>query len=272
MENFIQDEMKIISLNVAGWNWKVTNENWVSRFTRICEHIKNNHNPFIIALQEVQLSGGKYLSILEKNFPDYHIVLPKAYNVNKQPRSVISLLLINKALCESYNVRTLTGLENSLRYNFVHIDTTNDLCFRVLNTNVPHNCFGNAAEWYRNERKALRTLFINNIKELADTYRLESDLKLIVLGDFNSTPNSEFIKLLAYTHDRPMIDAVKEDDKYTTTWKNSSNTGQNRLDYILYSTGMLCDTGVRAKFTCIDENTIHQNLSDHALLVGGLIA
>lgn len=227
------------------------------------------NNPLVIALQEVQLSGGKYLTILEEQFLDYHIVLPKAYK--NQPRSVASVLLINKNLCESYNVRTLEGLENSLRYNFVHINThIEGLCFRILNTNLPHNCLDNAAQWYRADREALRALFVENINNLANAYRSETDLKLIVLGDFNALPDDRFIETLAYAYDRPMIDAVKDYDKKTATWRDFATRTKSRLDYIFYSTGMLCNTGVSAQFTMIDDSTILSELSDHATLVGGI--
>lgn len=270
MQNFNYKDMEIISLNVAGWNWRMSNEKWGDRLKRICEYIRNKmNNPLVIALQEVQLSGGKYLTVLEEQFPDYHIVLPKAYK--NQPRSVISVLLISKNLCKSYDVRTLEGLEDSLRYNFIHINThIEGLCFRILNTNVPHNCLNNAAKWYRAERKALRALFIENIKNLANTYRSEKDLKLIVLGDFNTLPDDRFIETLVYTYDRPMIDTVKEHDKKTATWRNFATRTKSRLDYIFYSTGMLCNTGVSTKFTMVDDSTILNELSDHAILVGGI--
>lgn len=267
----MQKDMELISLNVAGWNWRVSNEKWGDRLKRICEYIRNKmNNPLVIALQEVQLSGGKYLTVLKEQFPDYHIVLPKAYK--NQPRSVVSVLLISKTLCESYNVRTLEGLDDSLRYNFVHINThIEGLCFRILNTNVPHNCLENAAEWYREEREELRALFIQNIKNLANTYRSEPDLKLIVLGDFNALPDDRFIESLAYAYDKPMIDAVKDHDKKTATWRDFATRTTSRSDYIFYSAGMLCDTGVSAKFTMVDDSTILKELSDHAILVGGIV-
>lgn len=268
-------DVQLISLNAAGWNWH-GKEGWKERLNRICEYIKEKmQNPLVIALQEVQLSGGKYLKVLEEQFSDYHIVLPKAYK--NQPRSVVSVLLINKNLCKSYNVRTLDGLEENLRYNYVHINSHINInaniervCFRILNINVPHICLQNAAEWYRKEREELRTLFISKVKELADTYRTEQDIKLIVLGDFNTVPDDKFIESLVYSYDRPMVDAVKKHDKNTATWRDLVTKTKNRLDYILYSTGMFCDTGVCAKFTLIDETTIFQGLSDHAILVGGI--
>lgn len=261
--------MEIISLNVAGWNWRTSNERWEKRLSRICNYIKSRmNNPLVIALQEVQLSGGKYLSVLESEFPDYHIILPKGYE--NQPKSVVSVLMINKALCQSYSVGTLERLEDSLRYNFVTINThAEGLCFRILNIHIPHNCFsGSTAEWYKKERKELRTLFISRIMELADTYRREPDLKFILLGDFNALPDSDFLHSLAYTCQRPMIDAVKLCDKDTYTWKSRVTEAKNRLDYILYSAGMLCDTGITAKATAIDDTTIRQELSDHAAIIG----
>lgn len=264
-------DMEFISLNTAGWNWRTSNESWEKRLNRICDYIKSKmRNPLVIALQEVQLGGGKYLEILEKYFPDFHIVLPKGYK--KQAKSVMSLLLINKNLCESFSIGTLTKLEDNLRYNFVTINThIEGLCFRILNINIPQNCFNdNTAEWYKEEREALRTLFINSIETLANTYRREPDLKLVILGDFNSTPESDLIETLAYSYDKPMIDAVKPCNKNVYTWRDYATKAKNRLDYILYSAGMLCDTGVGAKFTIIDDNTILQNLSDHAILIGGI--
>lgn len=271
MKNLNDRDMELISLNVAGWNWRASNEKWGDRLKRICEYIRSKMNtPLVIGLQEVQLSGGKYLKVLIEQFPDYHVVLPKAYK--NQPRSAVSVLLINKNLCESYNVRTLEGLEDNLRYNFVHINThIEGLCFRLLNVNVPHNCLENAADWYRADREALRALFIKKIKDLANAYRSEPDLKLVVLGDFNTLPDDRFIESLAYAYDRPMIDAVKDHDKKTATWRNFATGTKSRLDYILYSTGMLRNTGVSAKFTKVDDATILNDLSDHAIIVGGIV-
>ena len=112
---------------------------------------------------------------------------------------------------------------------------------------------------------------IENIKELANTYRSEPDLKLIILGDLNALPNTRFIESLAYAYDRPMIDAVKAHDKKTATWRDFATRTKSRLDYILYSTGMLCNTGVSAKFTRVDNSTVLKELSDHAILVGGIV-
>lgn len=254
-------DIELISMNVAGWNWRVSNENWGDRLKRICKYIikyieNKKINPLVIALQEVQASR---LTILNDYFSDFYIVLPQAFK--NQPRSIVAVLLINKHLCESYNTSTLKGLENNLRYNFVQINTLlKGFCFQILNAHIPQNCFDSSKpEWVREERKAQKELFIENIKELANVYR--SKANLIVLGDLNSVPNDSFIDALAYTDGSPMID---KQNKNTATW------GDKRLDYILYSRGMLSNTGVSIKSTMIDNTTISEKLSDHTILIGGI--
>ena len=65
MKNLTYGNIELISLNVAGWNWRASNEKWRDRLERICKYIKNKmNNSLVIALQEVQLSGGKYLTVL----------------------------------------------------------------------------------------------------------------------------------------------------------------------------------------------------------------
>lgn len=262
-------ERQIISYNMAGWNWRLSDESWKDRLNRSCEYIADKMSePMIIGLQEVQLSGGKYLDVLKQYFPKYHIILPAGYK--SQPKSVLSILLIRKDICESYSIGKLDNLEDSIRYNYVTLNTIDGLCFRVLNTNIPHTCYENQADWFKENRRILRETFINEIKSLAETYRNEADVKFIALGDFNTVPDDSFIEALAYTYiDKPMIDPVLASDKNKITWKNLGS--KNRLDYILYSRGMLCDTEMSAKITKIDDTTITSKMSDHAVLVGGVV-
>lgn len=261
-------ERNIISYNMAGWNWRLSKESWEKRMKRSCEYILDKTpEPMLIGLQEVQLSGGKYLDVLKQYFPNYHIILPPSYK--GQPKSVISILLLRKDICDSYSVNVLENLEDSLRYNYVTFNTTDGLCFRVLNTNIPHTCYEDKAEWFQENRRVLREKFIESIESMAYTYKNEPDVKFIALGDFNTVPEDPFIDGLAYTYvNRSMIDAVSKEDKNKITWLNQGS--KNRLDYILYSQGMLCDTGLSAKLTQIDDSTITNKMSDHAILVGGV--
>ncbi|MBD5495751.1 MAG: hypothetical protein HDR12_15655 [Lachnospiraceae bacterium] len=263
-------DMQIVSLNMAGWNWRLSKETWNDRLERICEYIKSkSSNPFLIGFQECQLSGGRYKKVLEKHFPDYYIVLPKGYN--NQPKSVISILLINKSFCSSYSLMELDNLEKNLRYNYVNINThVEGLCFRILNTNIPHTCYKKSAEWFQEERRELRETFIKDIKELAQTYCNEQKLNFICLGDYNSHPEDPFIEFLAYNDDKPMMDAIKPADKNKVTWYNNVIKSKNRLDYIFYSLSMLKNTGLSAKFTIIDDTTITAKMSDHVALIGGV--
>lgn len=265
--------MELLSLNCAGWGWTLTNEKWETRLNKLCDYLITNinDNTLIVALQEVQLGGGKYLSVFEKKFPDYHIVLP--YGYHNQKRSVISMLLINKKLTKEVSITTLDDeLEDSLRYNYVTVETeVEGLCFRVLNVNIPHTSYDNSADWYKNERIALRNKYLEEIKRLSNVYAREPDLKFICLGDFNTLPvEGDFIDSLAYSYDRTMIDAVLPAEKNIITWHNLNTNAKNRLDYILYSVGMLTNTGVKAKFTTVDYYPIHNKFSDHALLIGGV--
>lgn len=264
-------ELSITNHNQAGWAWQMTTEPYETRLERSLVKLREKDS-FITGIHELQLSGGKYIPTIRKFFPesDYVLILPKAYN--NQPKSVVSLLLIKKEFCESYSIATLEGLEDSLRYNFVTVNTPIEgLCFRFLNANVPHQCFdeNKTAEWYRKSRVELRKLFQNNIRELAMTYRSEPDLKFFMMVDMNTSPDDPFMKELAYSYDSPMLDAVKEEDRYIPTWNN--NGSNNRIDYILYSKGMISErSGASVRFTEVDDSSITENTSDHCILVGGI--
>ncbi len=261
-------DLPILTLNLAGWNsreWQErTGMKWGERLQKLCDFIKDtvkDPNPFIIALQEVQLSGGKYLSTLEHNFPNYYIIPPQNYNPKKNTRSAINLLLVNKLYCKNYNVMEIDGLENegSLLYNYVTITaaTTGCLCFRVLNVHIPPMPTDKQTEWSR-KREAMVINFRKAVKDTAEVYKSEPDLKLIMLGDFNTTPQSNYMQTII---NRIALSASPANTPPKPTF------GKEKIDYILYSTGM-GGTGLSFKF----EKTYQQpNLTDHAMLVGGLV-
>lgn len=234
---------------------------------KICKYIKNNaSNPLVIGLQEVQLTGGKYLTILKKEFPQYHIVLPYAYE--NQPRSVVCILLINKSLCTSYNVMTLDKLEESLRYNYVQVKTPTGP-FKILNIHLPQTTFNNhMAPWYIKSRFRLRTAMENALLNFATLHRTEP---AIIMGDLNACPTSALYETLATTPiDRPFFDSILPKDSQVASWCDR-HLNAGRIDYIMYSWYMVDQN---SPYVCrpgkIIQDTISDKLSDHALIVASI--
>ena len=114
-------------------------------------HKKEAPEAWLFGLSEV-ISGkdNKYLDILRGEFQGYVMVLPKAYR--NDFRSAINVLLINAEGYHEHNTRILDGLEDSILYEYVDIDTDYGY-FRVVNAHIPHTCNENRQEWYQQSRK-----------------------------------------------------------------------------------------------------------------------
>lgn len=114
-------------------------------------HKKEAPEVWLFGLSEV-ISGkdNKYLDILRGEFQGYVMVLPKAYR--NDFRSAINVLLINAEGYHEHNTRILDGLEDSILYEYVDIDTDYGY-FRVVNAHIPHTCNENRQEWYQQSRK-----------------------------------------------------------------------------------------------------------------------
>lgn len=114
-------------------------------------HKKEAPEAWLFGLSEV-ISGkdNKYLDILRGEFQGYVMVLPKAYR--NDFRSAINVLLINAEDYHEHNTRILDGLEDSILYEYVDIDTDYGY-FRVVNAHIPHTCNENRQEWYQQSRK-----------------------------------------------------------------------------------------------------------------------
>jgi len=112
-------------------------------------HKKEAPEAWLFGLSEV-ISGkdNKYLDILRGEFQGYVMVLPKAYR--NDFRSAINVLLINAEGYHEHNTRILDGLEDSILYEYVDIDTDYGY-FRVAH--IPHTCNENRQEWYQQSRK-----------------------------------------------------------------------------------------------------------------------
>ena len=114
-------------------------------------HKKEAPEAWLFGLSEV-ISGkdNKYLDILRGEFQGYVMVLPKAYR--NDFRSAINVLLINAEGYHEHNTRILDGLEDSILYEYVDIDTDYGY-FRVVNAHIPHTCNENRQEGYQQSRK-----------------------------------------------------------------------------------------------------------------------
>lgn len=265
---------EIVSLNVAAWKWRLSDEPYYTRLTRICNLIKRNTwHPFLIALQEVIL-GDKYIALLQEELPDYEIITPKSYDASKNRRSAVCCTLVNKRDLISYSHNTLDGVEHgSGRYVYLTI-TSNHGCYRVLNVHVPQVAafHDNAPTVYIESRYSLKAAFESTIQQEANTFHKDPDVKFIVVGDLNATPDSDFVKNLAYSPKHPaiikepLVDVISKDNISSPTWVNEQLGCANRIDYLLYSLGTwttcsLCRTEL------IDE-PIKCRISDHAILRG----
>lgn len=261
---------EIISYNAAAWRWRISKTKYENRLKRSCDFIKKNApQAFIIGLQEI-IVGPKYYKLLEEEFPEYKIVLPKGYDLEVNKKSAISILLIHAEGLESFSIGELPGLEEgAARYNLVTINTKFG-CYRLLNVNIPQTAFfhNNAAEWYRKSRIILRDTFKKVILEESLNYRNEKEVNYILLGDMNSSPEDEFVIALANNFYQPMLEPLRPEDRNKTTWRNSELNSEGCLDHIYYSMGMMKSDGVKIHYTDILLDTIREEMSDHAVIRG----
>lgn len=256
----------IVSFNLGGWNWKISNEKWKNRLKRACQLIKTEApGAWLIGLSEVVLGADdKYLHEIAGEFPDYVIVLPKAYNNNY--RSAINVLLINKEGYHSHNVRTLDNLEESLLYNYIAIDADYGH-FRVLNAHMPHTCNKDKSNWYQRNRNELRAIYEKSIADTCNAYRREPDMQFIFLTDANASPEDRFIRKLSGPVNPALFNATRTGDRHIPTWKNPEYSS-NHIDYIFYSMGSMLAPIIDIYYNDIVETPISGKISDHALIRG----
>ena len=263
------EEFKFSQLNLAGWGWKNTKEEWKSRLFRGCNYLKEHYSDALaIALHETQLTAGKRLETIRDVFPekDWEIILPNGFDPEERPKSVACVLLLNKAYVNAYSIMKLGhGLEDHSNYNYVAVTTNTGRNIELLSVHVPHNCFdgSNAATWYIETRRDLRKRFEEAIFEVA-----EGSDNLVLMTDLNAGPEDSFVKELAYRRVDPiMFDAMAPELKTTPTWERDGKA--TKIDYLLYSYQMMIN-GAVAIPTTIDRSSIDEVFSDHVILTGGI--
>lgn len=209
-------------------------------------------------------TGDKYINVIREEFPNYVVVLPKAYAGNY--RSAINVLLISREGYREYQTRTLNNLADSLLYNYVGV-TTDYGYFRILNVHMPNICNEGSPEWYQIERKALRAVFERSIYEECIAYKREEDMQFICMGDFNCVPESEFIQKLSGPVEPVLFNATRPDDRKKTTWRTPEHM-DSHLDYICYSMGTMLAPVIDIYCNDIIDTPISEKISDHALIRG----
>ncbi len=261
-------EKFVVSMNVAGYNWRITKEPFEERLKRACRCIKSEApDAWLVGLSEViPGTDGKYIDVIKQEFPNYVVVLPKAYECNY--RSTINVLLISREGYHEHQTRTLNNLSDSLLYNYVGV-TTDYGYFRILNVHMPNICNEGSPEWYQIERKALRAVFERSIYEECIAYKREEDMQFICMGDFNCVPESEFIQKLSGPVEPVLFNATRPDERKKTTWRTPEHM-DSHLDYIFYSMGTMLAPVVDIYCNHIIDTPISGEISDHAIIRGKL--
>lgn len=264
----MQADKFIVSFNVAGWAWTQTNESWEDRLKRACSCVKEEApDAWLIGLSEViPGSNNKYLTMIERAFPNYILVCPDSYEKNY--RSAINVLLINKEGYHDHNTRTLDNLEESLLYNYVAINTDYGY-FRVLNAHMPHTCNEHRTRWYQHTREELRAVFERAILETCMAYRTEPDMQFIFLTDANASPKDAFIQTLSGAVNPSLYNATRICDQTVSTWKKSEHM-HGHIDYIFYSIGSMMSPVIDVYYNDIIDTPIVKKISDHAIIRGKL--
>ena len=248
-------KLQVISLNMGGWAWKTSQEDWETRLTRACEYLRTVDDVFLIALQGVQLSGGKYLNTIKQCLTEYEVVLPRAYR--QQPKSCVSLILLNKKLVNSYRQIILEDLEENLRYVFIVVKVTNEnetMRFWICNVDVPCFSYGIKSQYYQHMRECMRERFEDNIIEIAKQLKNEN---FILLGDWGISKQDELIQKLAYLPEAPMCEPIIKEN-------------MNGYEHIFYSKRMLFNRGIIINNTKRDPKIQDMMISNHAVLRGGI--
>lgn len=258
--------MKLLNLNFNGFR-PVNKMSYKQRLFELYKFIDDEENinydgnikPFLISLQEI-IPGKdkKYLKQLEFLFPEYYLVEPVAFT-EKNYRSAINILLIKREQIAEYKTEVISSNEDySLLYNYVHIVLKNGTNFSVINAHIPQvSAFGGNPEWYVKKRIKLHKTFCEDILKQCQARKKEN---LIVLGDLNEVPDSEFVEEIK------KIGYHSSTDPKVMTYYHNMLSPTSAIDYILYSPALCLNQVYK---TIVDNSIcVKQLLTDHCLLIG----
>ena len=255
--------MEIRSINVNGYAHKKTKRKASERLQLmfgLLEETGHRH-PDIIALQEVIPA---MLNFLFKwaECRNYEVIVPKNWDVNLYPRSVMCVVLIKKdAGIEEIEILPLDELKLKNRITFVKLlydrqGSQKEL--NLINWHLPPTIFPNhrpEGDAYTRARKAMIEQMYSTVRQKVSEL-LEEKRTVILCGDFNRLPDSEEIKAFVQ---RGMRAVVNRNEKGPTFFLEE-NEG-TEIDHMLTSADIV-NTAVTVNRDIVKK----YELTDHAEL------
>lgn len=267
------DTNLIISFNVAGWAWKLSNDKYRDRLIRICNHIKKGEGtPLVICLQEVQLGRKcKYLRVIREQFDGYEAVLPLNYSNEQHPQSIVNMILIKKENLIGLKKLQLPIKEkyrDNYRYNYIEISTTAGL-FRIINLHMPMVCNNQGRpHWYQKSRKEFNKEMWRAVLKEAEKFNSWGRGVFAIIGDLNEAKSGPNIADLMFKYKFVDVDA-KDKDTYF-----NHNFGSKKIDYMMVNMSSFNpESNLGLLNARIDSSTFSEHLiSDHAMITAEIKA
>ena len=253
---------EIVSTNICGRAFKLSNEPYSTRLRRIASWITAIGTPNIIPMQEFLVGKDfMYLKLfLEFLDEKYETILPVGFE--KEYKSGINIVFVKKDKFDFYERLELEGNkapEYANLYNYVLIRLKNRQEYRILNVHLPQLSNSHMALFYQEWRAELSDAMWKAV--LGEVHKFENEEKFYVCGDLNAdkdTENSDNLANLQFM----MVDTLTSKDRNNVTYENKEKGIRARFDYIFTSKCNIAKNRVHCSF--IDSTLLQEKISDHA--------
>lgn len=252
------------SLNVNGWNHKLSGMNYEDRLNAILDLVADEwYNDikapvYVVALQEICVGKhSKYLKQIEQTLTDFQLILP--YNFDESHyKSVINVLLVRKEIVKEIEVFSLVPDELYM-YNYILVHTVFGQRLRFLNLHMPQLAvFDGRPQWYVQSRFALSNKLWASVLEEVDKYH--NNQYFFVLGDMNASFSDSNMVKLQFGYNMVNITEKKN------TYFNDERGIKSQLDYIFLSLPTIANRSNDIKSALVDLTSYDRKLSDHSIL------
>lgn len=252
---------EIVSANICGRAFKLSNETYSARLRRIASWITAIGTPDIIPMQEFLVGKDfNYLKLfLEFLDEKYEAILPVEFK--KEFKSGINIVFVKKDKFD-YDRLELEGnkaSEYANLYNYVLIRLKDRQEYRILNLHLPQLSNSHMALSYQEWRAELSDAIWKAV--LAEVRKFENEEKFYVCGDLNADKDTENSDNLAKLRNM-MIDTLTSKDRNNVTYENKEKGIRGRFDYIFTSKSNVAKNRVPCSF--IDSTLLQEKISDHA--------